>query len=64
MRETMNNMEQKLNPDRFTRVHRSYIVNISCIKEIQPWSHGDYIIVLNNNEKINLSRRYKNRLMI
>jgi DNA-binding LytR/AlgR family response regulator len=59
----MNNMEEKLNPDKFARVHRSYIVNISCIKEIQPWSHGDYIIVLNNNDKINLSRRYKNRLM-
>jgi two-component system, LytTR family, response regulator len=63
LRETMNNMEGKLDPDKFARVHRSYIVNISCIKEIQPWSHGDYIIVLINNEKINLSRRYKNRLM-
>ena len=63
LRETMNNMEEKLAPDKFARVHRSYIVNISCIKEIQPWSHGDYIIVLNNNDKINLSRRYKNRLM-
>jgi two-component system, LytTR family, response regulator len=63
LRETMNNMEEKLGTDKFARVHRSYIVNISYIKEIQPWSHGDYIIVLKNNEKITLSRRYKNRLM-
>jgi two-component system, LytTR family, response regulator len=63
LRETMNNMEEKLAPDKFARVHRSYIVNISYIKEIQPWSHGDYIIVMKNSEKINLSRRYKNRLM-
>ena len=63
LRDTMNNMEQKLNPATFTRVHRSYIVNVSCIKEIQPWSHGDYVIVLKNGERINLSRRYKSRLM-
>jgi two-component system, LytTR family, response regulator len=63
LRETMNTMEERLDPDKFARVHRSYIVNISYIKEIQPWSHGDYIIVMKNSEKINLSRRYKNRLM-
>jgi two-component system LytT family response regulator len=63
LRDTMNNMEEKLDPDKFARVHRSYIVNISCIKEIHPWSHGDYTIILNNDERINMSRRYKNRLM-
>jgi DNA-binding LytR/AlgR family response regulator len=34
----MNNMEERLDPDKFVRVHRSYLVNISYIKEIQPWS--------------------------
>ncbi|NLD36676.1 MAG: response regulator transcription factor [Desulfatiglans sp.] len=38
LRETMNNMEERLDPDKFVRVHRSYLVNISYIKEIQPWS--------------------------
>jgi two-component system LytT family response regulator len=63
MRETMNNIEEKLDPQIFARIHRSYIVNISQIKEMQPWSHGDYIIVLKNGEKLNMSRRYKARLM-
>lgn len=63
LRETMNNMEEKLNPEKFTRIHRSSIVNISQIQEMQPWSHGDYVVILKNGEKINMSRRYKDRLM-
>ncbi len=62
LRETMNNIEEKLNPDNFVRIHRSFIVNVLQIKELQPWSHGDYVIILKNGEKINMSRRYKNRL--
>jgi two-component system LytT family response regulator len=64
LRETMNNMEKKLDPEKFARIHRSFIVNISQIKEMQPWSHGDYIIILKNGEKINMSRRYKDRLIL
>jgi two-component system, LytTR family, response regulator len=63
MRETMNNMETKLDSVKFARIHRSFIVNVSQIKEIQPWSHGDYVIVLKTGEKINMSRRFKDRLM-
>lgn len=63
VRETMNNIEQKLNPEIFVRTHRSYIVNSDFIKEIQPWTHGDYIIILESGSKVKLSRRYSNSLL-
>src|ERR1700730_5660657 len=42
-RETMQKLEAQLNPDRFARIHRSTIVNIERIKEMQPWFRGDYM---------------------
>lgn len=62
IRETMNNIEAGLDPEKFVRVHRSFIVNVGHIKEMQPWSHGDFVIVLKNGEEIQMSRRYKDRL--
>jgi len=63
LRETMNNVENSFNPQKFVRIHRSFIVNIEQIKEMQPWSHGDYIVILKNGEKLNMSRRFRDRLM-
>jgi two-component system, LytTR family, response regulator len=63
LRETMNNVDESLDPNKFARIHRSYIVNIEQIQEMQPWSHGDYVVILKNGEKIQMSRRYKDRLM-
>ena len=62
IRETMSRMEQILAPSKFTRIHRSTIVNTDFIQELQPWSHGDYIAILKNGEKLTISRRYKDRL--
>ena len=62
IRETMARMEARLDPGVFMRIHRSHIVNIEFIKEIQPWSHGDYIVLLENGAKLNLSRRFSDRL--
>jgi len=63
IRETMGNMEEKLNPDKFARIHRSFIVNVNQIQEMQPWSHGDYVVLLKNGVKLNMSRRYKENLL-
>jgi two-component system LytT family response regulator len=63
IRDTMSRMEQHLDPAAFVRIHRSYIVNIDFIKEIQPWSHGDYIVILKNGARLNLSRRFSERLL-
>jgi two-component system, LytTR family, response regulator len=61
-RETMNHMEQRLDVRRFSRIHRSRIVNTERIKELQPWFNGEYIVVLRNGTKLTLSRGYRERL--
>lgn len=62
LRDTMTNLESKLDQKQFFRIHRSHIINIELIAEFQPWSHGDYIIILKTGEKLTLSRRYKDNL--
>ena len=61
-RETLKSLEQKLDPENFIRIHRSRIVNIDRIKELQPWSHGDYLIILQDGTDLLLSRNYKENL--
>jgi len=62
MRETLHGMSQQLDPDTFLRVHRSFLVNADHIREIQPWSHGDHLIVMRDGTKVRLSRRYRHQL--
>jgi len=62
IRETMNHLEQSLDPAKFKRIHRSHIVNLNYIKEIQPWSHGDYVVILTTGTRLTLSRRFRERL--
>lgn len=61
MRETMNCMEKKLDPDKFIRVHRSTIVNLERIKEIHPMFSGEYLITLKNGMELTLSRKYREK---
>jgi two-component system, LytTR family, response regulator len=63
LRETMNALEARLDPDHFVRVHRSKMVNVDRIKELQPWFHGEYVIVLQDGTNVTLSRGYRERLM-
>jgi two-component system LytT family response regulator len=63
IRETLIGIEERLDPSRFARIHRSHIVNLDYVKEIQPWTHGDSIVILTNEEKLFLSRRYRDRLL-
>jgi len=58
MRATLESLEAKLDPERFARVHRSHVVNLDAIKEIQPWFHGDRQIVLRDGTGLTWSRRY------
>jgi two-component system LytT family response regulator len=64
IRETMNEMEEKLNPDKFMRVHRSAIVNIDYITEIRSWVHHEYLVILKDGTKLTLSRKYRDNLKI
>lgn len=61
-RESLAALEKKLDGRRFVRVHRGHLVNVDRIREIQPWDHGDYRIVLQDGTCVNLSRRYRSRL--
>jgi two-component system LytT family response regulator len=62
LRETMGNLEARLDPDKFIRIHRSTIVNIERIQELQPWFHGDYVVVLRDGTQLTLSRSYRQKL--
>ena len=61
-RESLAALEKKLDARRFVRVHRGHLVNVDRIREIQPWDHGDYRILLQDGTCVNLSRRYRGRL--
>jgi two-component system LytT family response regulator len=44
------------------RVHRSTIVRVDRVTALQPWSHGDYIVILQGGARVRLSRRYRDWL--
>jgi two-component system LytT family response regulator len=62
LRETMGGLETKLDPDKFLRIHRSTIVNIERIQELQPWFHGDYVVILRDGTQLTMSRNYRQKL--
>ncbi|MFN8007831.1 MAG: LytTR family DNA-binding domain-containing protein [Terriglobia bacterium] len=62
VRETLNQMEERLDSENFLRIHRSTIVNINCVKELRSWFHGDYQVVLHDKTELLLSRKYRERL--
>lgn len=62
IRDTMTRLEKRLDPGKFARIHRSHIVNIDFVKEMQPWSHGDYVAILKNGTRLTISRRFRSSL--
>lgn len=62
MRETLSNLEQRLDPHRFIRIHRSTIVNVEHVKELRPWYTGEYIVIMNGGKELTLARRYRHLL--
>jgi two-component system LytT family response regulator len=61
-RSTLNELAGHLDPLRFIRVHRSAIVNIDSILQLQPISHGEFEIVLKDGHRSRLSRTYRRQL--
>lgn len=59
---TMNSLETRLNPQQFLRIHRSTIVNLRRIKELQPMFHGEYRVILQNNTELTSGRSYSKNL--
>ena len=61
-RQSLGQLEQRLDPACFVRVHRSVLVNVEHIAEMHPLFHGDYELVLRRGTRLTLSRRYRERL--
>ena len=62
LRETISSLEAQLDPKKFLRIHRSSIVRIDRIKELQPWFHGEYRVILQDGTQLTLSRNYRENL--
>jgi two-component system, LytTR family, response regulator len=62
MRETMNSLAVQLDPARFLRIHRSTIVNVDRIDQLQPWFRGDYVVRLRDGTKLTMSRGYRDKV--
>jgi two-component system, LytTR family, response regulator len=62
LRETMTHLETKLDPSLFVRIHRSTIVRLDRIKELEPLFQGDYVLILEDGTRLTSSRGYRDRL--
>ncbi|HEU4952911.1 MAG TPA: LytTR family DNA-binding domain-containing protein [Holophagaceae bacterium] len=62
VRGTMGGILQKLDPERFKRVHRSSIVNLDFVKELRPWFHGDYQVLLADGTRLTMPRAYRDQI--
>ena len=63
VRQTMRALEERLGTRRFARIHRSTIVNLARVRELQPLFHGDYRVLLHDGTKLVLSRGYRDAVM-
>jgi two-component system, LytTR family, response regulator len=62
MREGISHIAARLDPNQFLRIHRSIIVNVHRIKELQPCNRGEYMVILTNGKELSCSRGYRARL--
>lgn len=62
LRQTMTALEQRLDPKRFLRIHRSTIVNLDRVHDLRPMFNGEYEVALNDGTKLTLSRGYRKAL--
>ena len=63
IRDKISDMEQRLDPSGFARIHRSTIVNLERIKEMHPLFNGDQTVILRTGKKLTLSRTYREAVM-
>ena|SRR5690349_22799392 len=62
MREAISRLAERLDPSRFARIHRSYIVNLSKIREAVPCNSGEYMVVLKDGKELSCSRTYQSAI--
>ena len=59
LRETMKDLEKRLDPRRFQRIHRSTIVNLDLVKQVKPHTNGECFLVLGSGSQVKVSRSYR-----
>ncbi len=64
LRESLRNLETRLDPRRFARIHRSAIVNVDCVKQLRRRTHGEYTLLLENGTELKLSRTHRDQLQL
>jgi two-component system, LytTR family, response regulator len=62
IRQTLSWLENRLDPVRFARVHRSTIVNLERIRELIPLYRGEYMLVLSSGRRLASTRKYRDRI--
>lgn len=62
VRDTIKSLENRLDPAKFVRVHRSAIINVDRLRKLQPYFHGEYVITLQDGTTLTSSRTYSDRL--
>jgi two-component system, LytTR family, response regulator len=62
IRESMNTLEARLDPARFARIHRSTIVNVDRIRELQPAFHGEFVVIMQNGRRLRCTRTFAETL--
>jgi two-component system LytT family response regulator len=62
VRETMQSLEQRVDPAKFLRIHRSSLVNLDHVKKVTPSLYGDYTVLMSDDTKLRLSRKNRGKL--
>jgi two-component system, LytTR family, response regulator len=62
LREGITKMESALDPKKFIRIHRSTIVNVDRVQELQPWFRRDYRVILRNGTQLMMTSNYRQNL--
>jgi two-component system LytT family response regulator len=62
LRESLTSLEARLDPGRFLRIHRTTVVNVERLRELQPWFSGEFIAILQDGTRLKVSRGYRDRV--
>ena len=63
IRSTANRLQEELDPARFARIHRRYLVNVDRVVGLEPWFGGDAVVLLRDGTKLRLSRNFKEEFL-
>jgi two-component system LytT family response regulator len=63
VREALTRFAERLDPQRFRRIHRTTVINVEHVRELRPYFRGDYVVVLNDGTERILSRRYRDHFL-